>query len=107
MNAARQRPSPEHAVALAATSVVALPRWVRLRFDPVRDRHVLLAPERVLFPCPITVAILEALAEPRRLADLVNSLAADFEAPRALIEADVCRLLTDLMLQRLVVVQQP
>ena len=92
---------------LDPTSVIALPRWVRLRFDPVRDRHVLLAPERVLFPCPTTVAILEALAAPRPFADLVDSLAAEFEAPRALIESDVGRLLGDLALQRLVVVQCP
>lgn len=91
--------------ALDASSVIALQRWVRLRFDPVRDRHVLLAPERVLYPCPTTVAILEALAEPRSLSDLVGGLAGEFEAPRALIEADVRRLLADLLLQRLVVVR--
>ena len=91
--------------ALDATRVIALPRWVRLRFDPVRDWHVLLAPERVLYPCPTTVAILEALAEPRALGQLVDALADEFEAPRALIEADVRRLVADLALQRLVVVR--
>ena len=93
------------APALNEASMIALPRWVRLRFDPVRDRHVLLAPERVLYPCPTTVAILEALAEPRPLGDLVDGLAAAFEAPRALIDADVRRLVADLLLQRLVVVR--
>lgn len=88
---------------LDEASVIALPRWVRLRFDPVRDRHVLLAPERVLYPCPTTVAILEALIDPCSLGQLVDALAAEFEAPRALIEADVRRLLADLVLQRLVV----
>ena len=92
-------------VALDAASVIALPRWVRLRFDPVRDRHVLLAPERVLYPCPTTVAILEALAEPRALGELVDGLADEFEAPRQLIEADVRRLVADLVLQRLVMVR--
>ena len=91
--------------ALDAASVIALPRWVRLRFDRVRDRHVLLAPERVLYPCPTTVAILEALAEPSMLGDLVAGLADEFEAPRELIEADVRRLLADLVLQRLVEVR--
>lgn len=95
------------AAALDEASVVALPRWVRLRFDPVRDRHVLLAPERVLYPCPTTVAILEALAGPRSLADLVDGLAAEFEAPRALILADVQRLLGELARQRLVTVSRP
>jgi pyrroloquinoline quinone biosynthesis protein D len=89
---------------LDEASVMVLPRWVRLRFDPVRDRHVLLAPERVLYPCATTVAILEALAEPRSLGALVDGLADGFEAPRAVIEADVRRLVADLVLQRLVVV---
>ena len=92
-------------LALDAASVITLQRWVRLRFDHVRDRHVLLAPERVLYPCPTTVAILEALAEPKALGDLVDGLAEEFEAPRALIEADVRRLVADLVLQRLVVVR--
>jgi pyrroloquinoline quinone biosynthesis protein D len=38
-----------------------LPPWVRMRFDKVRDRWVLLAPERVLFPCATSVEILERL----------------------------------------------
>lgn len=92
-------------MALDSASLIALPRWVRLRFDHVRDRHVLLAPERVLYPCPTTVAILEALAEPRSLGDLVDGLTDEFEAPRHLIEADVRRLVADLVLQRLVVLQ--
>ena len=83
--------------ALSEADRVALPAWVRLHFDRVRDRWVLLAPERVLFPCATSVTILERLGDgPRRSADLVTALADEFEAPRATISADVRRMLQGL-----------
>jgi pyrroloquinoline quinone biosynthesis protein D len=75
--------------ALAETDRVALPAWVRLRFDPVRDRWVLLAPERVLFPCATSVTIVERLGDGVRLGELVDGLAEEFAAPRDTISADV------------------
>ncbi len=82
---------------LAADDHVRLPSWVILRFDRVRGRHVLLAPERVLFPCPTTVTVLERLgAEGRRLSDLADELAAEFDAPREEILADVIGVLGEL-----------
>ena len=82
--------------ALAEGDLVALPAWVRLRFDPVRDRHVLLAPERVLFPCPTSATILERLGGERRLGELVEALALEFEAPRETISTDVRAMLQGL-----------
>ncbi len=82
---------------LRADDHVRLPSWVVLRFDPVRGRHVLLAPERVLFPCPTTVTILERLgAGGRRLSELAAELAAEFDAPAAEILGDVIELLDEL-----------
>ena len=66
---------------------------MRLRFDKVRDRWVLLAPERVLFPCATSVEIIERLPEAATLGELVDGLAAEFEAPREAIAADVRRML--------------
>ena len=60
---------------LAETDRVALPAWVRLHFDRVRDRWVLLAPERVLFPCATSVTILERLDGGRAVGGLVDELA--------------------------------
>ena len=82
--------------ALSEADRVALPSWVRLHFDRVRDRWVLLAPERVLFPCATSVTIIERLGEGRGLADLVTALAEEFEAPRATISGDVRRMLQGL-----------
>lgn len=85
-------------IELGPDTVVRLPRWVKLRFDPVRGRHVLLAPERVLFPCPTTVEILERLrGGERRLRDLAAELAAEYDAPAEEILADLRELLRELV----------
>lgn len=81
---------------LSETDHVALPAWVRMRFDPVRDRHVLLAPERVLFPCATSVTIIERLGGGRRVDELVTALAEEFEAPRETISGDVRQMLQGL-----------
>ncbi len=83
-------------MSLAETDRVALPAWVRLHFDPVRDRWVLLAPERVMFPCATSVTILERVGAGRQVAALVDELAAEFDAPRATIGADVLAMLEGL-----------
>ncbi len=81
---------------LSEADHVALPAWVRMRFDPVRDRWVLLAPERVLFPCATSVTILERLGPGRRLDELVTALAQEFDAPRDTISVDVRQMLQGL-----------
>jgi pyrroloquinoline quinone biosynthesis protein D len=81
---------------LSEADRIALPAWVRLHFDRVRDRWVLLAPERVLFPCATSVTIIERLGRGRGLGDLVTALADEFEAPRATISDDVRKMLQGL-----------
>ena len=93
--------------ALAEADRVALPPWVRLHFDRVRDRWVLLAPERVLFPCATSVTIIERLGEGRDLGELVGALADEFEAPRDTISADVRRMLQGLADQGFLAVESP
>jgi pyrroloquinoline quinone biosynthesis protein D len=83
-------------LALAESDQVALPAWVRLHFDRVRDRWVLLAPERVLFPCQTSVSILERVGSGRALGDLVDALAEEFAAPRETISGDVRQMLQGL-----------
>jgi pyrroloquinoline quinone biosynthesis protein D len=75
--------------ALDESDRVALPPWVRLHFDRVRDRWVLLAPERVLFPCATSVTVIERLGSGRPLGEVVTALAEEFAAPRQTISADV------------------
>lgn len=73
-----------------------LPRGVRLKHDRVRGRWVLLAPERVLFPCPISQAILERCDGATPLGAILDALAAEYDAPREAIAGDVEDLLADL-----------
>jgi pyrroloquinoline quinone biosynthesis protein D len=70
--------------------------WVRLRHDKVRDAWVLLAPERVLFPCPTSLTILERCDGERTLEAIIDGLTAEYEAPREAIAADVEAMLGDL-----------
>lgn len=86
-------------------AIVALERYARLREDKVRGCTVLLAPERVLFPCPTTVMILERLDGQKPLAAIVDELAEEFEAPREVIAADTLRMLADLDRQALLAVR--
>lgn len=93
-------------LALAESDRVSLPAWVRLRFDPVRERWVLLAPERVLFPCATSVMLLDRLNGERELGALVDELAAEYEAPRETISADVRQMLQGLADQGFLAVRE-
>ncbi len=73
-----------------------LPRHVKLRFDKVRERWVILAPERVLVPDDISVEVLQLCDGVRRLNDVVAILAAKFTADPDLILTDCLSLLQDL-----------
>ena len=73
-----------------------LPRGVRLRFDPIRERHVLLAPERLLLPDETAVAILQSCNGRTSVFDIARSLAARFDSEADAIQRDVIELLQDL-----------
>lgn len=81
---------------LTPDSIVKLPRHIMLRHDKVRDRWVILAPERVLVPDDITVIVLQRLDGLQSLGQLADSLAQDFTAPPEVILADILQLLQDL-----------
>ena len=81
---------------LTPESIVKLPRHIMLRHDKVRDRWVILAPERVLVPDDIAVIVLQRLDGRTDLGALADALAQDFAAPREVILADVLTLLQDL-----------
>jgi len=92
---------------VAAGSVPALPRGVRLRFDQARDAWVLLAPERVLMPDPVAVEILKRCDGKASVAAIVDDLATAFAAERAQIESDVIAFLQDLADKGMVALEQP
>lgn len=77
-------------------AVPALPRGVKLRFDKARDSWVLLAPEKVLMPDQIAIAILQRCDGKATVAAIVEDLAVTFSADRDQVAADVRRFLQDL-----------
>lgn len=76
-------------------SVPALPRGVRLRHDQPREQWVLLAPERMFVLDETALAIIRLCDSRRTVAEIIDSLAADYAAPREVIAKDVLRLLQD------------
>ena len=78
-----------------------LPRGVRLREDKVRDRWVLLAPERVVKVNPIAVEILKLCDGARSLGDIVADLARRFNADAERVGTDVRALLASLSDKRM------
>jgi pyrroloquinoline quinone biosynthesis protein D len=78
------------------TSVPALARGVRLRFDQARSAWVLLAPERVLMPDEIAVEILKRCDGKSAVSAIVDDLARTFEAKPAEVAGDVRGFLQDL-----------
>lgn len=77
-------------------------RGVRLREDPVRGM-VLLGPERIYELDVIAATILQRCTGEVSFAAMIDGLAADFEADRAEVEADVTELLLALCNKQLLV----
>jgi pyrroloquinoline quinone biosynthesis protein D len=78
-----------------------LPRGVRLRHDKIRNRWVLLAPERIFELDAIGVEILRR-CDGRNLTDLLEDLAKTFEAQVEDIRGDVETFLKDFAQKRVV-----
>ena len=83
-------------ISVSEASRPLLPRHAKLKFDEVRQRWVILAPERVLAPDQIAVEILQLCDGARSVAQMIDQLAAKYAAERAAIGADVIAMLQDL-----------
>lgn len=79
----------ENATELDCDAVPNVPRGVRLHDDKVRGKMVLLAPERVIDLDPIGLAIVQQIDGQRSMAEIINRLAALYDAPVAQIADDV------------------
>ena len=79
-----------------AAARLVLPRHVKLKHDKVRDRWILLAPERVLDPDETALEIVRQLDGTRSVDDIVRALAEKYAAPREVIFGDVVAMLQDL-----------
>ena len=81
---------------IGAASVPALPRHIKLRHDPRRNRWMILAPERVLMPDPVALDILQLCNGQRNVAAIAAALAGQYAAPEERILRDVTNLLQEL-----------
>jgi pyrroloquinoline quinone biosynthesis protein D len=88
--------SSHRRISVSEATKPVLPRHAKLKFDGTRERWVILAPERVLAPDDIAVEILQLCDGARRVADIIDLLAAKYAAPRDAIGADVIAMLQDL-----------
>jgi len=86
--------------ALPQTAVPQFLRGVRVKHDAVRDRWVLLAPERVLDIDAIGQAILSEIDGTHSFGEIVDTLAAKYNAPRDQIAVDSGKFLSELITRR-------
>lgn len=89
MSAQRQR------ALLTTLSKPSLPKHVRIRFDPVRQAHAVLSPERVFWPNEISLDILRRCDGATTVAGIVEDLAAQYAADAAEIADDVTSFLQE------------
>jgi pyrroloquinoline quinone biosynthesis protein D len=83
-------------IALEEDAVPRLAPGVRLKFDQARDCWVVLAPERVVMPDETALEILRRCDGETQLGAIIDALAAEYEAPRETIAADVRELMGEL-----------
>ena len=79
--------------------VPAFNRGFRLRHDAVRDAWVILAPERLFLLDEPAVEVLRLVDGARSVPEIVDALAAKFNAPRETIAADTEAMLRDLVIK--------
>lgn len=80
---------------ITAASRPLLPPHVHLRFDRLRNRWVVLAPEKVLWPDEISADILGRCGGKATVAEIVAGLAEDYDAPPEEIAPDVLAFLQE------------
>jgi len=82
---------------VSGSSVLGFAPHIVFRFDDVRQRWVILAPERLMLPDEQAVEILRLVDGKTGVSAIVDSLATRYsQAPRELIAKDVTAMLQDL-----------
>ena len=77
-------------------SVLRLAPHIVFRFDETRQRWIMMAPERLMLPDEQAVEILKLVDGRASVAEIVDTLANRFNAPREEIAGDVTEMLQDL-----------
>ncbi len=86
---------------MIGTEIVFLPRGVRLIFDKIRKKNILLGPERALILDEISFVILDRLDGKVSVNEMCDEFSEKFNAPIDQIRDDLSRLLIELCEKRL------
>jgi len=81
---------------ISVDSVPRLKPGVRLQFNEARQQWIVQAPERVLMPDDIAVAVLKKCDGTASVAAIGGELAREYEAPPDVVTNDIVELLQDL-----------
>jgi pyrroloquinoline quinone biosynthesis protein D len=81
---------------VGSASVLKLAPHIVFRFDGMRQRWIMMAPERLMLPDEQAVEILKLVDGQASVDGIVDALAAKFNAPRQEIAGDVTEMLQDL-----------
>lgn len=81
---------------VGASSVLRMPPHIKLRHEAGRGRWIILAPERVFEPDEPAVAVLKRCDGVRSVAEIVEDLSKEYDAPAAEIEKDVIGMFQEL-----------
>jgi pyrroloquinoline quinone biosynthesis protein D len=79
-----------------SAAVPRLKPHVRLQFSEARGKWIVQAPERVLMPDDIALAVLQRCDGIASVAAIAAALAAEYDAPPSEVERDIVELLQDL-----------
>ena len=87
--------APRERAVVSMRSRPSLPRHVRIQFDPLRQAHAVLSPEKVFWPNEISLDILRRCDGSASVAGIVSELAAEYDAPQPDVAADVTAFLQE------------
>jgi pyrroloquinoline quinone biosynthesis protein D len=73
----------------------SLPKHVRIQFDPVRQAHGVLSPERILWPNEIGLDILRRCDGRSSVSQIIADLAVEYDAPEDEVAGDVIAFLQE------------
>jgi pyrroloquinoline quinone biosynthesis protein D len=76
-------------------AVPALPKHVRIQYDPVRRAFAVLSPEKVFWPNEISLEILRRCDGRSPVEKIVTDLAREYNAPEEDVAADVTAFLQE------------
>jgi pyrroloquinoline quinone biosynthesis protein D len=80
---------------ISPASTPSLPKHVRIQFDPVRQAHAVLSPERIFWPNEISLDILRRCDGRSTVSAIIADLAAEYDAPEDEVAGDVTAFLQE------------